>query len=68
MSCSLFASIVLNLEEVYSENITLANYCVLLVLHLIVFFVALHQIDVADACVFVNLVSEHYFVTLSTPY
>ena len=42
MSCSLFASIVLNLEEVYSENITLANYGVLLILHLIVFLVALH--------------------------
>ena len=68
MSCSLFASIVLNLEEVYSENITLANYGVLLILHLIVFLVALHKVDVADACVLVHLVSKHYLVTLSSSY
>ena len=68
MSCSLFASIVLNLEEVYSENITLANYGVLLILHLIVFLVALHKVDVADASVLVHLVSKHYLVTLSSSY
>ena len=68
MSCSLFASIVLNLEEGYSENITLANYGVLLILHLIVFLVALHKVDIADASVFVHLVSKHYLVTLSSSY
>ena len=45
-----------------SKNAALAYYSVLLVLHLIVFLVALYKVDIANAGIFVNLISKHDFV------
>ena len=63
MSCSSIWTDCFEFGEDYSENITLADYGVLFILHLIVFLVTFDKVDVADAGIFIDFVSKHYFVT-----
>ena len=64
MSCSSTWTDCFEMSEDFSENITLANYGVLFILHLIVFLVTFHKVYVADAGIFIDFVSKHYFVTI----
>ena len=49
-----------------SENAAFANYSVFFVLHLVVFLVTFHEVDVTNASLLVHFVSKGDLVSLHT--